>query len=268
MHRSRVFSSILVGFLAAATAGCSGLSSAVDRAWMGDGSGQGELAEIQPILRVADATRVRGDLATAAGLYQRAHELMPERSEPLIRLGFTLNQAGATAQGAEAFRKALLLEPENTDALRGLGLALMQRGQVDLAIEQFWTALKIKEDVRLYNALGVAHDMTGDHVGAQAFYYTGLDVEPDNLSLRTNLGLSLALAGDYGEAISVLDEVSRDPAATVQHRQTLALAYGLAGNVEAATRTGLLDLDAATVERNLRYYEALRQSREQAPRGS
>ena len=84
-------------------------------------------AQIRPILRVADATRARGDLATAAGLYQRAHELTPERVEPLVRLGFTLNQAGASVQAADAFRKALLLQPENTQALRGLGLALMQR---------------------------------------------------------------------------------------------------------------------------------------------
>jgi len=268
MHRPRILASIMLGLMAMSTSGCAGLTNAVDRTWMGNGTSQADLAQIQPILRVADATRARGDLATAAGLYQRAHELTPERIEPLIRLGFTLNQAGATAQAADVFRMALQLEPENAEALRGFGLALMQRNQVELAIDQFWAALAIEEDAKLYNALGVAFDMKGDHIGAQTYYYTGLDVDPDSLSLRTNLGLSLALSGNYGESISVLDEVSRNPAATVQHRQTLALAYGLAGDVEAATQTGLLDLDAAAVEHNLRYYEALRDSRQGAPRGS
>lgn len=268
MHRPRIIASIMLGLVALSASGCAGVNNAVDRTWMGNGSAQADLAQIQPILRVADATRARGDLATAAGLYQRAHELAPERVEPLIRLGFTLNQAGATAQAADAFRMALQLEPENTEALRGFGLALMQRDQVDLAIDQFWAALAIEEDPRLYNALGVAYDMQGDHIGAQTYYYTGLDVDPVNLSLRTNLGLSLALSGNYAESITVLDEVSRNPAATVQHRQTLALAYGLAGDVEAATRTGLMDLDAVAVERNLRYYQALRDSRQTITRGS
>ncbi|MGF1608975.1 MAG: hypothetical protein ACFCUQ_06240 [Kiloniellales bacterium] len=258
----------MFGLVALSASGCAGVNNAADRTWMGNGPAKADLAQIGPILRVADATRARGDLATAAGLYQRAHELAPERVEPLIRLGFTLNQAGATVQAAEAFRMALQLESKNTEALRGLGLAMLQRNQVDLAIEQFWAALAIEEDPRLYNALGVAFDMKGDHVGAQTYYYTGLDVDPDSLALRTNLGLSLALSGNYAESISILDEVSRNPAASVQHRQTLALAYGLAGEVEAATQTGLVDLDAAAVERNLRYYEALRDSRQGAPRGS
>ena len=45
---------------------------------------------------VTDRGASRGDLATAAGLYRRAHELAPHLPEPLVHLGFTLNQAGAT----------------------------------------------------------------------------------------------------------------------------------------------------------------------------
>ena len=263
-RRSRLLATTVAGFLALATAGCANLSSALDRTWIDPTSAEADAAQIRPILRVADATRARGDLATAAGLYQRAHQLMPERVEPLVRLGFTLNQAGASVQAADAFRKALQLQPDNTEALRGLGLALMQRDQIDLAIEQFWAALEIEEDVRLYNALGVANDMRGDHWGAQTYYYVGLDVDPVNLSLRTNLGLSLALSGSFADSIAVLNEVSRDPKATAEHRQTLALAYGLAGDVDAAARTGRIDLDAAAVQRNLRFYEALRSSRQRA----
>ena len=33
---------------------------------------------IGAVMRVADTTRARGDLATAAGLYRRAHELEPD----------------------------------------------------------------------------------------------------------------------------------------------------------------------------------------------
>lgn len=263
----RVYTSVIALF-ALASAGCANVSSDPERNWTNPPTPAADMAQIEPILRVADATRANGDLATAAGLYQRAHELTPERLEPLIRLGYTLNQGGASAQAAESFRKALQLDPENAEALRGLGLALMQRGQIDMAQEQFWKALEVGEDVRLYNALGVSHDMMGDHAGAQTYYYVGLDVEPSNLSLRSNLGLSLALGGFHSDSIAILNEVSRDPRATIEHRQTLALAYGLAGDKDAAARTGLMDLDPAAVEQNLRYYEALREKQQRNAPGS
>lgn len=219
-------------------------------------------------MKVADATLARGDWATAVGLYGRAHELAPELVEPLLRLGATLSQNGSSAESAEAYRMALRLEPKNTEALRGLGLALLQRNRLDLAVEQFHAALEVEEDVKVYNALGVAHDMYGDHRAAQTYYYVGLDVDPANLSVRTNLGLSLALSGSYNESIALLDDVARSPYATPAHRQTLALAYGLAGDDNMAAQTSRIDLDEAGVAHNLRYYSELRAQRQQNGKGS
>ncbi len=256
----------LAGLVLAATAGCSALPETSPHDLL-TGSAN-DRARVQPIMKVADATLARGDWATAAGLYSRAHELAPELVEPLLRLGTTLSQNGASAEAAEAYRMALRIEPKNTEAMRGLGLALLQRKRLDLAVEQFHAALEIEEDVRVYNALGVAYDMYGDHRAAQTYYYVGLDVEPANLSLRTNLGLSLALAGSYNESINLLDEVARSPFATPAHRQTLALAYGLAGDDDMAAQTSRIDLDEDAVARNLRYYANLRAQRLETGKGS
>lgn len=260
--RSRLLQTTLAGLLMAVVTACSAIES--EKILERHDRSQADLAQIRPIMRVASATRERGDLATAAGLYKRAHELTPERIEPLIHLGYTLNQAGASAEAAESFRRALRIEGENAEALRGLGLALMQRDQVDLAIEKFEAALDASEDVRVYNALGVAYDMNGDHGAAQTHYYAGLDLDPGSLSLRTNLGLSLALSGNFQDSIALLNEVSRDPMATPEHRQILALAYGLAGDTQAAARTARIDLDETSVKQYLRYYEQLRTQREAA----
>lgn len=251
----------LAGLVLAATAGCGTLpvkspydllnGSAIDR------------ERTAPILKIADQSLARGEWATAAGLYRRAHELAPEQVEPLIRLGSTLSRNGASAEAAEAYRMALRIDPKNTEAMRGLGLALMQRKRLDLAVEQFNAALALEEDVRVYNALGVAHDINGDHLAAQTYYYVGLDVDPSNLSIRTNLGLSLALSGDYDRSIGLLDEVARSPHATPANRQTLALAYGLSGDDEMAAQTNRIDLDEASVARNLRYYAELRARRQE-----
>jgi hypothetical protein len=43
-----------------------------------------------------------------------------------------------------------------------------------------------------------------------------------------------------------------------QHRQVLAMAYGLAGNEEAAAQTARIDLGEDAVAQNLRLYNSLR----------
>ena len=254
--RSNLLGTVFAGTLALLVSGCGGLgadsepgpNSGTDQARAGAGS----------IMRVADSTRLRGDLATAAALYARAHDAAPDEVEPLLRMGYTLNQAGATAEAGEAFRQALRIDPANFQALRGLGVAMLRRNQIDLAIEHFHSALEVKEDVRLYNALGIANDMKQDHRAAQAYYRVGLQVEPSNLSLRSNYGLSLALAGAHQEAIEVLSFLSSDPAAGPEHRQALATAYGLAGDAEAAAQTAGIDMSEAAVAESLKRYETMR----------
>jgi Flp pilus assembly protein TadD len=57
----------------------------------------------------------------------------------------------------------------------------------------------------------------------------------------------------------VLQPLAISPAASAQERQTLALIYGLNGNTAEAARLGRVDLDDASVEHNLAYYQSLRE---------
>ena len=75
--------------------------------------------------------------------------------------------------------------------------------------------------------------------------------------LRNNLGLSLALSGQYAEAIELLRAIVDEPGAKARNRQNLALAYGLAGDLTAAERISRLDLDEEAVQNNLSYFAAL-----------
>lgn len=212
------------------------------------------------LMRVADATRASGDLASAAGMYNRAHQLAPDDVAPLLALGETLRRMGASATAADAYRAALDIAPRNFDALRGLGAALLEVDQPEFAIAQLELALDVAKDHRVYNALGVAHDMLGDHAAAQVYYREGLDLMPGNAQIANNLGLSLALAGDYAEGIAMLEQAVQDRAATPRFRQNLALAYGLAGQKEAAERVAAIDLDQAAVAHNMSYYDLLRRA--------
>jgi Flp pilus assembly protein TadD len=219
-----------------------------------------QAASVGSLMRVADTTFARGEYATAAGLYGRAHELAPEDIRPLIALGDTLRRMGAPAGAADSYRAALALEPRNLSALRGLGGAYIEMDQPELALAQLELALDVAKDHRIYNSLGVAHDMLGDHSAAQVYYREGLELAPSNLQIANNYGLSLALDGDHGAAIAMLERAVQDPSATPRMRQNLALAYGLAGQRDAAERMAALDLDEAAVANNLSYYDLLRQA--------
>lgn len=220
---------------------------------------QKEKDVVAAMMRAGEAGRRRGDLPAAVTFFRRAHKADPKSVEPLIGLGESLSAAGVTKEGAQAFRQALAIDPKNVRALRGLGNALIAQDQLDLAATQFEKALAANaKDYQAYNGLGVTYDSMADHAKAQEFYYAGLEIAPANVSLRNNLGLSLAFAGHFSGAIEILRPLALRPGATARDRQNLALAYGLSGDVANAKKFARMDMDTRSVDRNLSYYAALR----------
>ena len=82
----------------------------------------------------------------------------------------------------------------------------------------------------------MTEDLAGQHWEAQAYYRDGLVRAPGDPALTVDLALSLALSGDYPNAIAVLQPLAMAPTASRQERQTLALIYGLNGNTAEAAR--------------------------------
>lgn len=217
------------------------------------------------IVRIADATAAAGDCVSAIGLYRRASETWPLDGDVRIKLGHCFANLKAFNDAIASYQTGLKLTPGNIDARRGLGNVYIALDQPDLALPQFEAAQKIDpNDARIYNSLGVVLDMQGDHRSAQNKYRAGLAIEPSNISLLNNLGLSLALSGQFDEAITLLKPVAIHPAATARTRQNLALIYGLAGDSEQAARIARLDLDEASVRKNIAYYGTLRQLKDKA----
>ncbi|HEY2890315.1 MAG TPA: tetratricopeptide repeat protein [Dongiaceae bacterium] len=210
------------------------------------------------MMRLADTTRQSGDLGQAAGLYQRAAQLEPKNPKPLVELAGVYAQLQMPKDAAQAWTAVLALDPKNTTALRGLANAQLQTGDTPGAIQNLQAAQAILPDWRNDNSLGVAYDMRADHASAVKAYKDGLSLDPGNLQLTNNLGLSLALSGDFTQALPLLESSARDPRATPRMRQNLALAYGLSGDDKKAAEVAKQDLDPAGVKENLGYYEFLR----------
>ena len=220
---------------------------------------QSQNASYGSLMRIAAQAQAQGDLNTASTLFGRAHETMPDKVEPLLGLAAALTDLGRPREALDAWRTALTREPTNGDALRGYARTLIAMDQPEEAARQYASLLSREpKDVRALTGLGVAKDMMGDHAGAQQQYHLALTLAPKDRSARNNLGFSLLVSGKPTEAITILEPLARDPAATAQQRQNLALAYGLAGRDEEAARMARLDLDDASVRKNLAYYREAR----------
>jgi Flp pilus assembly protein TadD len=224
-----------------------------------DARAPGQSAEV--LMRVADDAAANGDFGTAAGLYRRAAEASPEDPHPLAKLGATLLQLHAYTEAAATYRAALKLTPNPIEGElhRGLGVVLVALDQPESALVELDAAVaKVPQDARLYNALGVAHDLLGRHDLAQQDYRNGLRLAPSNAGLRNNYALSLALSRDYPGAVAELSELANGSDASPRHRLNLALIYGLAGDDKKAAALARTTLDEAAVANNLAYYAMLR----------
>jgi Flp pilus assembly protein TadD len=248
-----IFAFVTVTAVTLGLGACSELLTDVDV----DGANRASGAE--QFMRAASAARQGGNFAAALALYRRAHDADPETAEPLIAIGDTAMAIGSFREATEAYRKALALAPGNGAARRGYGKMLIALERPALALEQFRAALMLNNmDVEAYNGIGVAYDLLGEHEAAQNSYLDGIERAPDNLPIRNNYGLSLALAGRYQEAIRILTEIANDPVATPRNRLNLALVHGLAGRIDMATEIQRRDLTDAEIHRNIEYYERLR----------
>jgi Flp pilus assembly protein TadD len=211
------------------------------------------------LLKAGDIARDGGDLRSAGELYRQAATIAPKDPVPYDHLGAALFKSGAYAEAFEALRSSLARDPDNFVANRRLGKLALALGKPDQALAYFQAAEKMHgDDPLILNGIGVAQDALGDHTRAQVEYRKGMKLAPENLAIKNNYGLSLALAGDYRAAIATLSAVVADPRATAQNRQNLALAYGLAGddiNASVAARKDISDSDSAS---NQRYYAVLR----------
>jgi Flp pilus assembly protein TadD len=213
----------------------------------------------ETLMRVADDTRAGGDLASAASLYQRVHEMEPKDPAPLGKLAGIMVQMKAYNEAADTYRSAIELAPDDTELHRGLAIALLSLERSDAAIAELQTALaKSPDDARLLNTMGVAHDLVGRHDLAQLDYRKALKTAPKSAGLRNNYGLSLALSGEYGAAVSVLTEIGGDRSSPPRYRLNLALVYGLSGDDQRATQIARTALDEESVRSNIAYYAMLR----------
>lgn len=181
----------------------------------------GKAGEARATAALADQTRrilAQRDGAGAVTLAERLVAADPHRAEYRALLGQGYLQAGRFASARQAFADALQLDPADGRSALNLSLALIAGGD------------------------GMAaRAMLGDHA--------------DRIP-AADLGLAMALAGDTGQGVQILNAAAREPGATAKTRQNLALVLALAGQWDMARMAASADMAPADVEVRMQEWAA------------
>lgn len=211
-------------------------------------------------LRVARNALENGDYNTAIRFFESVQKSSPSNVAPILGIARAHIAAGNHREAIIAFRQVLKLDSNHDEALDGIGRALVLTGNYRDAIEYFNRSLSSAPSADLHNRLGVAHDLMGDGIGAQKHYRAALALDPEAISARNNLALSLAISESYAEAIKQMERVAAHPQATDKHRQNLAFVYGMAGeNDAAAAAFSESGLTASEIAKKRALYKRIRE---------
>ncbi len=185
------------------------------------------LAEVQ--LRVGRAAFDEGDLRTALEFFEKAHKTAPQDAKPVLGRGDVLFAERRFDAAVTAYRAALALNSRLFEAYEGLGKALVSNQKYRAGLDAFEAALAIRRNAPLLNKIGVTHEMLGHGEIAQKHYRAALALQPQSLTARNNLALSLGVSGAYEDALKEIERVVVSQEANERHRANLAFIYGLSG---------------------------------------
>jgi len=166
-------------------------------------------------LRLADSAAAQGDYETAATLYRKEFSANPESIDALVGLGRSYRNLGQTRRGESALREALSRRGNDPEILLELGRTQLAAGRAEVALNTLQRGrAAAPRDLRIITARGIALDHLSRHGEAQIEYQKGLNIDPTDFALLSNLGLSRGLSGAPEAGIQILRELVRDNEAT------------------------------------------------------
>ncbi len=217
----------------------------------------GEMAfDSDSLVNMAESFLKAGDYSNAMRLYQRAANENPKHIKSRLGLAKTYQALGASDAAINFYDQVLRLDPGNMEAKMGSGQMLITRNRPRDAIP-YLTELSKQDpkNYRIYNMLGLAHDLMGEQEEAQMNYGKGLQLAKDNISLLNNLALSFAFEGQYAPAIKLLSKAINLDYKVTKAQQNLVLVYILSGEEEAGRKIGESIMTAEEMENNVSHYK-------------
>jgi Flp pilus assembly protein TadD len=217
-----------------------------------------DVASDRPSLEAARAALTDGQSGTSLAIARGILASQPDNVAALAQAGDAEVAMGDRLSAETDYHKALRLSPRDVKAR--LGLAKMQiRDDLPGAESAFRAILAdAPHNPVVLNDLGYVLDLQERHAEAQNMYMEALTSDPNRLSTRVNLALSLALSGHADRAEQMLRDLAQHAGATSKVRLDFALAEVIAGHDQDAQQTLSVELTPEEAKAAMAGMELLR----------
>jgi len=230
--------------IAIAATGCAGKSNLTT----------GSIPKMSKPVDAMNATELRG----AAETMGRAYEKNPKDRAIGMNYANVLRMNGRNDQALAVMQQVAINNPSDRSVLAAYGKAQAAAGQLEQALNTILRAqTPDRPDWRLKSAEGAILDQLGRAGDARQRYREALEINPNESSVLSNLGMSYLLARDLKTAETYLRNAAAQPGADSSVRQNLALAVGLQGRFQEAETIARQELTAEQAEANVTYLRSM-----------
>jgi len=182
------------------------------------------------------------------------YEANPKDRNAAFFYARALRALDKNAQTLAVLQGAVLVHTNDLELLGAYGRSLADNGRLKEADDVLSRShTPEKPDWRILSAQGTVADQLGEHDRAQQIYQTALRFAPNEPTVMSNLGLSLALSKRLPEAERVLREAAAAPGSDARVRQNLVLVLGLQGRFQEAEQLARQDMSPAEAATTIAY---------------
>lgn len=211
-----------------------------------------------PKLNKPVETMNASELSSAVRSIGAAYEKNPKDRNNGLAYANVLMASGRASQALAVMQQVAIAHPTDRAVLASYGKAQAAAGQLEQALGTISRAqTPDRPDWKLYSAEGAVLDQLGRSNDARARYRMALDIQPNEPSVLSNLGMSYVLSGDLKTAETYLKNASQQPGADSRVRQNLALVVGLQGRFDEAERIARDELSAEQANANVAYLRSM-----------
>lgn len=198
------------------------------------------------------------ELAQAARSYGTAYEKNPRDRRTGLEYANVLRMTGRNEQALAVMQQMAIAYPGDREILAAYGKAQAGAGQLEEALATIRRAqTPDMPDWRLVSAEGAVLDQLGRPRDARQRYNDALQIQPNEPSVLSNLGMSYLLSGDLKTSESYLKTAIAQPMADSRVRQNYSLVVGLQGRFAEAERIARQELSPQQADANVAYLRGM-----------
>ena len=211
------------------------------------------------IPKVSDSSDIpSGDLAGRTAALGKAYDANPRDRDVGVNYANALRASGRDAQSLAVMQQVAIAHPDDRGVLAAYGKAQAAAGQLEVALATIGRAqTPDRPDWRLVSAQGAILDQMGRASDARGKYRDALQLQPNEPSILSNLGMSYVLTGDLKTAETYMRQAVAQPGADSRVRQNLALVVGLQGRFPEAEKIARAELTPQQADANVAYLRAM-----------